>query len=189
MSEMVLTLEQKREKCLAVLEALNKTFHEDHQQALKNADASAAQLLEHLNKKQKRTGIIGFLIQLAVKIFVWNDAPVYLPEKGGNEDEVQQMIDRGKQETNRAYAEIYILLDKMAQKVKTADKDVEGCYNHLKSAADGRRGVSVTLEDICNEQKVFLTASNRQFLDSLRRDAGDLAKLQKIVHSEMYEQQ
>lgn len=189
MSEVELTLEQKRERALAALEAIIKTFQADQKQALKKLDnggTTAEALRDHYQRKQKTTGIIGSLIQVGLKIFVSSDMPVSLPEKGGSESAVQQTIERYRRTTNEGYEDMYALLNKMKQKVEWWDRTAENCYARLKAAADDQQNIVLTITDICNDMKLSISLKNNEFLDSLRKDPADMSKLQAVVRGAIY---
>ena len=183
MNEQDLTLERKREKSLAVMACITKVFQQDYQQAMANVEKTEQQLLDH-QKKTKCKGIFGFVLNLILKFFVNSDMPVYLPEKGDYSD-VQRMIEQGKCETKRGYAELFSLLDRITKKMESSDEAVEKGYAVLKSVADLEQNIAQALMQISSDMAISLTALNRKFIDLLKQDAGDLAKLRECVRAEI----
>ena len=178
MSNVELKLEQKKEMCLTTLAKIKAVFEQDYQQALANLESQVKKVAP------QKTGRnwLGFILSILLKIFIWEDAPVYLPEKreGMNADE---LLSKCKGETDHAYSAIFKLLDAIAGKVQKSEVFTDICYKELEAVTGCEVTIVKAIRNMSDKMCLVVTMDAEKFLDSLGKDTADQVALRTLVRS------
>lgn len=183
MSEAERTIERQRQATMAVIAALRETFQEDQKVAMANLESNLRSALAQAPKPRRNW--IGFILSIIVKLFLNNDAPVYLPDEEDAPD-YQTLLEQARRDSEECYKGMFNMLERAEMRVKNGlDSVAKSAYAEFVAVAAGRQHAAQALSKLTDICGAYRTHGLREFLDSLEKDPADLEKLRKLIKTSL----
>ncbi|MBE5810024.1 MAG: hypothetical protein E7318_03710 [Clostridiales bacterium] len=189
MSEIELTLGQKREKALAAMDCIVNILQKQKAGALINAEKSQEQMKE-MYQAENRKSWLGFgfklVLNLLAMVFLKVDHRFLNFGKEAPNQNLKDMSETFVTKVSRGYEDTFAMLDGMIAQVKRSDSAAELCYEKMLAVATNRSNAAMELLSMGAEMEVFIRSRAREMMEALRKEDKTLADIRNGVYDIVY---